>query len=128
VHSFVPFLLVEAFLYKVEQFPHRLVLCSTAGKPFVTRFLCAQKVLLSNSPILLSATIWLVRYRRGSIVGGERNFFLQKVILDLLLNERMVLWRFDCTNSYGVEMHKEHADKHTNTLLYIYRKDRYLFL
>ncbi len=58
-------------------------------------------------------------YTGGPFAGGGPIFFRQKVVVDLLLDERMVPGKFGCTNSYGVEMHKEPAYKHSS--LYIYR-------
>ncbi len=38
------------------------------------------------------------------------NFFRQKLVVDLFQDERIVTGKFGCSNSYGVEMHKEHID------------------
>jgi translation initiation factor RLI1 len=42
---------------------------------------------------------------------------LQKAVVDLLLDERMIPGKFGCTGYYGVVMHKEQTNKHSS--LYI---------
>ena len=69
-------------------------------KPLVTCLLCAHKVLLSSSPILTNAAIWLFRHTGGPFAGGGPMFFRQKVVVDLLLDERMIPAKFGCTGSY----------------------------
>jgi len=53
------------------------------------------------------------------LLWAEEHFFRQKVVVDCLLDERMIPGKFGCICLNGVEMHKEHTYIQTFFFIYI---------
>jgi hypothetical protein len=73
----------------------------------------------SSSPLSRHTAIPLGGNRGGSFGREGLVIFGKKVAHDLLLDERIVLGKFGCIRSYGVEMHKEQTNR--QTFIFIYR-------
>jgi hypothetical protein len=83
-------------------------------KPMMTYLRFDHGVLLNTFPTLPNAAISLVRYIVGLLADRGSIFFSVKLVVDLLLDERVYPAKFGCICSYGIEMHKEQTDRQTD--------------